>query len=77
MFHDPMKSGRLVAMFLVGLLLFNYPILSLFNVDRTVMGIPLLFLYIFLVWFLLIGLIAVITDTRKPPPADGANQYRD
>jgi hypothetical protein len=50
------RNERLVALFLLGLLLFNYPLLAMFNHPRLVGGIPLLYLYLFLAW---IGVIAV------------------
>jgi hypothetical protein len=50
------RNERLVALFLLGLLLFNYPLLAMFNTPRLVAGIPLLYLYLFAGW---IGVIAV------------------
>lgn len=50
---------RLVALCMLGCLLFNYPILALFNVPGSVFGIPILYAYIFSVWALLIALIAL------------------
>jgi TRAP-type C4-dicarboxylate transport system permease small subunit len=44
------RNERLVALFLLGMLLFNYPVLSLFNAPTLVLGIPLLYLYLFLAW---------------------------
>lgn len=54
------KGGpRLVALCMLGCLLFNYPILALFNVPGSVLGIPVLYAYIFSVWALLIALVAL------------------
>jgi hypothetical protein len=52
-------APRLVALCMLGCLLFNYPILALFNVQGAVLGIPILYAYIFTVWALLIALIAL------------------
>jgi hypothetical protein len=53
------KTGqRLVALFVAGCILFNYPILSLFSLSRDVAGIPLLYAYIFGAWMVLIALMA-------------------
>ena len=60
-----MKGPRLVAVFLLGVLLFNYPLLALFNRDVSVFGIPLLYAYIFLAWALLIGLLALVTEASR------------
>ena len=51
---------RLIAVFLFGCLLFNYPLLFLFNSDYRVFGVPLLYVYIFAAWALLIVLIALV-----------------
>jgi len=55
------KNKRLISLFFLGFLMLNYPILSLFNVRTFVLGIPLLCLYIFSVWFALVLLISITT----------------
>jgi len=77
MIQDPLKSGRLIALFLAGMVLFNYPILSLFNFNSTVLGIPILYFYIFLAWCLVIGLMVLITDAHRTSPSGDTEQYRD
>ncbi len=74
----PGASGeRTLALFLLGLLLFNPPLLSLFSIDRFLADVPLLYLYLFVVWGIFIALIG-FTSTRfgqdsvgdrAPPPA--------
>ena len=59
------KNKRLVGLFLLGCVLFNYPLLSLFNLETMIFGMPLLFLYIFTGWALLILLAAIATKTRQ------------
>jgi hypothetical protein len=63
--RSTMKGPRLVAVFLLGLLLFNYPLLALFNRAATVFGIPLLYAYIFMAWALLIGLLAAVIERSR------------
>lgn len=58
------KGQRLIALFLLGNLLFNYPLLALFNRPDTVAGIPILFLYVFAAWALLIALLAGVVERR-------------
>jgi hypothetical protein len=55
-------AQRLVALFLLGCLLFNFPLLALFNRTGEVFGIPLLYAYIFGVWLALIALMALATE---------------
>jgi len=54
------KSQRFIALCMLGLLLFNYPILALFNVTGTVFGVPLLYAYIFIAWGALIAMMAYV-----------------
>ena len=56
------KGQQLVGLFLLGCLLFNYPLLALFNVHVSVLGIPLLYAYLFTAWTILIVLVAVIME---------------
>ena len=54
------KGERLVAVALLGFLLFNYPLLSLFSTEERVLGVPVLYAYLFVSWGLLIGLMALV-----------------
>ena len=54
------KNKRLVALFLFGFVLLNYPILSLLNLNISVFGLPLVYIYIFGIWGLLIFLAALV-----------------
>jgi hypothetical protein len=49
---------------MLGVLLFNYPILALFNVAGTVFGVPTLYAYIFIAWAALIGLMAFTAEAH-------------
>ena len=55
---------RLIALFLLGWVLFNFPMLSLFNRPATFLGIPALYVYIFTAWALMIALVAWIAERR-------------
>jgi len=56
------RAPRLVALCMLGCLLFNYPILALFNVPAAVFGVPILYVYIFTAWALLIALMALAVE---------------
>ncbi|TXF13694.1 hypothetical protein [Pelomicrobium methylotrophicum] len=62
--RENVTGERLIAVFLLGCLLFNYPLLDLFNSNAEVFGIPLLFAYLFAAWMLLIALMAWIIEKR-------------
>lgn len=51
------RNQRLVCIFFLGVVLFNFPVLALFNVGATLFGVPLLFAYLFLAWAALILLM--------------------
>ncbi len=59
------KNQRLVALFLLGVLLFNYPLLALVSRATMVFGIPLLYVYIFGAWALFIGLLACVVGRNR------------
>lgn len=59
------KSQQLVALCLLGALLFNYPLLALFNVPDAVFGIPVLYAYIFFAWTALTAVIAYVVEKRS------------
>jgi len=52
------RTPRLVAAAVLALLLFNYPFLAVFDVDVRVLGIPLLWAYLFTAWALVVALMA-------------------
>jgi hypothetical protein len=59
------KGQRFAALCLLGTLLFNYPILALFNVSGTVLGVPLLYVYMFIAWAALIAAMAWLAESRR------------
>jgi hypothetical protein len=53
---------RLVAVFLVAVLLFNYPVLSIFDRGEWIFGLPALYLFLFLAWGVVIAAITWIAE---------------
>jgi len=58
------RDQRLVALSMLGCLVFNYPILELFNRPGTVLGIPVLYAFIFAAWGLLIAMMALAVEAK-------------
>lgn len=56
---------RLVGLFSLALLLFNFPLLALWDRDATVLGLPLFPLALFVVWAALIAALAWLME-RAP-----------
>jgi hypothetical protein len=60
-----MTNSWLVTAFLLGCLLLTYPLLSLFDRIETLFGVPLLYLYLFVAWALLIAIMAIAVERRR------------
>lgn len=58
--------SRYIGLFLLGCLLFSYPVLTLFNLEKSVFGIPLFFCYLFTAWSVLI--ICILLCGKVPEP---------
>jgi hypothetical protein len=65
MIRPSITGQRLVALFMLGCLLLNYPLLNLFASSSHVLGIPVLYAYVFAAWALLIGLMALVVEKRN------------
>jgi hypothetical protein len=61
--RNAVTGDRLIALFLLGVLLLTPPMMAIFNVERLVFGIPLLFLYLFGAWLVVVLLVALILRT--------------
>ena len=57
------KGQRLIALCMLGALLFNYPLLALFNVSGSIFGVPVLYAYIFIAWAVLVALMAFVAES--------------
>jgi hypothetical protein len=74
MTRDRINGRRLVGLFLLGALLFNFPLLYLFNRPVLFLGVPVLYLYLFAAWSLIILLMLIISHSKtgKSLPDKGA-----
>lgn len=57
-----LRTQRLLALFAAALLLFNFPLLALWDRDATLLGLPLFPAALFLVWGALIALLGWIIE---------------
>uniref|UniRef100_A0ABX1PKB1 DUF3311 domain-containing protein n=2 Tax=Aromatoleum anaerobium TaxID=182180 RepID=A0ABX1PKB1_9RHOO len=62
MMRKGLAGQRLVAVFLTGVLLFNYPVLSLFDRPELFLGLPMLWFFLFGIWALLLIAVAWIVE---------------
>ena len=61
MFHT-LSAQRLLALFVAGWLLFDFPLLALWDREGTLFGLPVFPLLLFVVWVLLIAAIGLIAE---------------
>ncbi|MBL7797649.1 MAG: hypothetical protein JNJ90_14220 [Saprospiraceae bacterium] len=59
------RNSKLLITFAVFLFLFNFPIIGMVDRQGTWLGMPLLFIYLFFVWLLLIAVVAVIVSRKN------------
>jgi hypothetical protein len=61
------SNERLLALALIGALALNYPLLFIFSNASLVFGIPVLYLYLFLIWgaFILLATLIVERIAKK------------
>lgn len=57
-----LRTQRLLALFAAALLLFNFPLLALWDRDATLLGLPLFPAALFVVWGALIALLGWIIE---------------
>ena len=66
-----LRSQRLMALFAAGVLLFNFPLLALWDRDALILGVPLFPAALFMVWAMLIALLALIVEGSDSAQDDG------
>lgn len=63
MTEEARRRDQLIGVFVLGIVLFNPPLLDLFS-GMTLGGWPLLYAYIFGVWGLVIACVAIVVERR-------------
>lgn len=71
MADEKLRSERSVGLFAIAFLALNFPILSLFGRGSALFDVPVLYIYLFVLWALLILLSCVSLRQRKPDRAGG------
>ncbi|MBI3710213.1 MAG: hypothetical protein HY246_21420 [Proteobacteria bacterium] len=68
--NDAHQADRMIALFLLAVLAFSPPLLSLFDADTLFIGMPLLFVYLFAAWAAVVGLLAIAIEGRGRTSSD-------
>ncbi len=77
------RNERLAALALIGAVALNYPLLSLFADSSFLLGIPLLYLYLFVFWAVFILIAGLIIepkdygDMEVPAQAEQSTTHQD
>ena len=74
--RDPARGPRpqvLIALWGAGLVLFNFPMLIVWDRDATVLGLPLLPVALFVIWAALIGVLAWVSER----PSEGTTGWHE
>jgi hypothetical protein len=65
---------RLGMIFLVLFLLFNFPLLTIFNQAKLWNGIPMLYIYVFGSWLVMIGLTIIAVEKFSKSEQNSKNK---
>ena len=60
-----LTGSRLAAIFLLGCVLLNYPLLFLVDDQVDLFGVPLLYAYVFAAWAGLIAMMALVIERNR------------
>jgi hypothetical protein len=72
---EPRRTGeRLAALLVCGCVLLNFPLLSLLRGRGLAAGIPVLYIYLFVVWVVLAGATALVLRDRPPAPGRAGDE---
>jgi Ca2+/Na+ antiporter len=69
---DRVKKQRFAALALLMIVVFSYPLLSVANKLKTIMGLPVLYAYIFLAWIIFIVLLYRSAEKKGPKNNPGS-----
>lgn len=59
------RTPRLIAVLLLGAMLLNFPLLAIFNVKAMLWGIPVLYVYLFAAWAVVIALVYWVVERHS------------
>jgi hypothetical protein len=65
MIPSRLTAQRLFALFLLGCVLFNFPVMHVFNRGDHIFGVPVMYAYLMTAWFGFIAFLMLATEDRK------------
>ena len=65
MHRSLLPRQRMIGLFLLGVLLLYSPLLSVFDTNEELLGLPVIYIYLFSTWVALIALIAWLVERGR------------
>lgn len=62
-----LRTKRATGFLIVAFLFFNYPLISIANQPKLFLGIPVLYLYLFILWIAVILISLLIINKNNEP----------
>ncbi len=63
--NQKIRNEKLILFALLIILLLTYPLIAIVNKPILLMGIPILYLYIFFVWLIIVVIIKRLADKKN------------
>lgn len=71
-YRPGLVNERLMALFVLGVVMITPPFIGVFNKPVMVLNVPLLYVYLFAAWVLLIVLMALAIERTEDQTGDAA-----
>ena len=65
------KNVKMIILFISGFVFFNFPLMSIFSKNKTILSVPVLYTFIYILWLILIIITFLIIKLR---PADSSGE---
>ncbi len=53
------------ALFIAGMIIFNFPVMSIFNKPHFILGVPMLYFFIFFLWLWVIFFTYLLSSKKN------------
>lgn len=70
------KKQKLVGIFALAILLFNFPLIGLFSDQGLIFSLPVLYVYVFCSWAVIILLTYLVNKAPKEHHAEGKDKKK-
>lgn len=71
------KQSKLIGLFVIAMMLLNFPLLGIFTHSSSIRGIPTVYIYLFIVWLAIILIMRQNVESRKMKDKKDKNNPND